>query len=307
MNSSPDSIQKCDEYFNYLKYKLDLDDNDISIAFEKYNSLIDCNNDRFVILIHLIMLQNGFMYTSSDCATSIFLTKHKYFSQLNYNFYKFNKIEIKFETNIKIIINFMSNINRLTIQAFFKNYSTLNIFYVNKKQIDSCLASTESENKCNEELRSLIIEFKNLILNPLKLYFYETYNRGLLIGKSIIYLPNEILLKIVKYLDIKSIVNLSRMCKLFRSLTFEKNLIKSDRRILAKSVSLIPDTIQSCNLLWKHFLKRDFKKDFDKTMETNNDSCNFLLVYKECFERVRKRRYRSFCNPYGEFNYYYND
>ena len=299
MNKLYDSIQ---EEFQYLKLKLDLEVEDIDLAFEKYKILIDCVNDRFALIIHLVMLQSGFKYINDEANdTSIFLVKHQYFSQLCYNSYKFdNKFETKFDQNMKIVLNFMSNVNRLTIQAFFKEFKTENVC-VNKKQVDACFDQSSNKPFIEATLGNIIMEFKNSILYQAKLYIYQTYKKDLLIGKSIIYLPNEILLKLVKRLDIKSVVRLSGACKLFKNLIIDVNILRSDTRLLASSITNIPENTYSCNLMWKYFLKRDFKSDFLKIMSTDNDCSNFYQIYKSLYSMQAKRNKKSRCNPYFYF------
>jgi hypothetical protein len=176
MATKEDLIQ---EKFSYLKFKIELEDSDIESGFSSYQEYIESTNDRFVVLIHLLMLQNGFMHLDDDQNGSKFLSNYRLFSKLCYTHYKSAKSCIKFDSPVKIIINFMTNVNRITVQAFLSGYQSDNIFIVNKNDIDILKTKINSE-KINE----LIIDFKNSILLKLKLYIYEKFNQDLLIGKS---------------------------------------------------------------------------------------------------------------------------
>lgn len=307
-NNNSDDENNIDAYFNYLKHKYDINEQDINLGIEKYKNFIQkqeqqqnvCIYNRLAILIHLIMLQNGFKYLSIDDNTAkstINLIQHKHFMQLNYNYYNQNdnyhkNREIKFDSSIKIIVNVISSVNRFTIQAFYKNYKTTDVLMLNQKQLDACFSDYASP---TTSILGIIIDFKNLVLNRLKQHIYETtYLTSksnidtLLTNINIIYIPNELLIKITRYLDLKSALNLSITNKLFYKF------------ILDNSFS------SSCNYLWKHYLKRDFTQRQLNDVNFDAASNDYLSIYKNIFIKIcKKKKLRpSFTE---EYNFYFND
>ena len=169
-----------------MKFKTELEESDIESAFSSYHEYIESTNDRFVVLIHLLMLQNGFLHNDTNQDGSKFLSKNNFFSKLCYTDYKSDKFCIKFDSAVKIVINFMTNVNRLTVQAFLLGYQSDSIFTVNKREIDHLKTKLSYE-----RINDLIIDFKNSILFQLKLYIHETFNSHLLIGKSNSFFPSS--------------------------------------------------------------------------------------------------------------------
>ena len=109
-----------------------------------------------------------------------------------------------------------------------------------------------------------------------------------------------ILNKIVKHLDLKSIISLSTVSKLFRNLLFDENILKCKTRLLGPSVSSIPISTQYCNSLWQYWLQRDFSKSYKSIMETSGDESNFYKLYKGMYSiLVKNDRNVNYCNrPY---------
>ena len=277
--------------FPTLQFKTELDEKDIQYAFLIYKEHIESSSDCFVILIHLIMLQNGFFNSTNNHDDTQFLIKNKFFSKLCYNSYKRHKHEVKFDSSLKIVINFMSSVNRIDVQAFLPDYKSDNIFAISQKVVDSDL-SVKGINFKN--INDAIINFKDSIVSPLKLFVYERFYHDQLSGKSLIYLPNEILLNIIKYLDIKSIMKLSEASKLFRNLICDKNLIQSTI-YFSNNQSLSASTLSS-NYLWKYLTKRDFAKH-NLLMATCSENCNFYEKYVGWYAIFVNKK-KSNCNPY---------
>ncbi len=122
---------------------------------------------------------------------------------------------------------------------------------------------------------------------------------GFFLIQGLIYLPNEILQKLVKNLDLKSIISLGSASKFFRNLLFDEKILRCRTRILGPSVSSIPISTQYCNLLWKYWLKRDFPKSYDMIMETNGDESNFYIIYKGMYSLlVKDNQNLNNCNPF---------
>ena len=195
------------ENFCKLNFKLDLNDSDLAFlwienAFFKFKEFIDCTSDRFVILIHLVMLQNGFMHVQNEQDGTQFLVKNLVHSQLCYNSCKYNDYEIKFDSNSVIIINFKKNLDSLIVHVILSDFKNENKFNVNLKEIDTYLDRLK---KNFNYLNALIVDFKNSILSPLRLFIFETHVNHEWSSKTIFDTPYEILVIILKKLDIHSI------------------------------------------------------------------------------------------------------
>ena len=286
------------ENFCKLNFKLDLNDSDLAFlwienAFFKFKEFIDCTSDRFVILIHLVMLQNGFMHVQNEQDGTQFLVKNLVHSQLCYNSCKYNDYEIKFDSNSVIIINFKKNLDSLIVHVILSDFKNENKFNVNLKEIDTYLDRLK---KNFNYLNALIVDFKNSILSPLRLFIFETHVNHEWSSKTIFDTPYEILVIILKKLDIHSIMNLSASCKFFRNFICDESiLIYKDTNTQAITFSLVPNISEAallCNSLWEYLFQRDFGKKCHGLLVGCNFYDKYIGFYLINDERPRPRAYR---------------
>ena len=176
--------------FERLKLKIEFDEDDFTSLFEKYSNLAKGNFEQFILVIHLVMLQNGFKCKNEPINKSTGFTILTYDSYTNVH----PRVEIDLEqTKVKVVANLMKSINKMTIQVFYKNFKSL-VQEFNKIQIDSSINTTTSK-AYPQTLNKLINQFKDSILSPLKCFILKDKDLNeLLIGKSIMYLPLEIIL-----------------------------------------------------------------------------------------------------------------
>jgi hypothetical protein len=263
------------ELFEALKLKSQIDETDCENFLKKFENELADNIDRFAFILHLVMIQNGF---TNDNSKSI--NKTSSFIMFAYNNYINNhpRAELKLDTNISLVANLMRNINKITIQIFFKRFKS-NLIVFTKTQIDSLFSNHQS--KLNvKALYRLINEFKDSVQNPLKVFLLkESDFDELLKDKSVIYLPSEILLNIiVEYLDIKSIMKLSATCKYFNDFIVNKS---AGRVVFTRQIEQIPPAVLH---LWKQLVLRDFPNKKYLAKEDNMHATNWYS-----YRRIRAR------------------
>ena len=268
------SDEQINGILNELDKEIDLNNSIIHRGFDFFASDIDNDKDRLAILLHLILLQNGFRFSYEPNESTKFLNQKKssLYNKLFYNQVLLKSKKIHFELKSSLIITLLKNGNMLNINLKYGLFDSVS-FCVNLKEfffMPKVFIARKSD--FTEVARDFSVNFKNKVLNPLK-QFIKT-NENFAVSGFYIHitdLPYEILFKIIiKYLDLKSIKSLMLTSKYLND--------------------LINYQLTSKASIWNSLIQRDFKDDQAREL---NCRC-----FKEKYKRLRDYR-KSFEWPFN--------
>lgn len=244
--------------------KQEIQINEINEFLDNYKNLIENEKDQLAIFIHFIMLQNGFYFLKDDEKFDFTFNQIK--NSNDYHMIIYNSIFCDHKID-KINLCILKSGSFYHVMLKYKNFKSK--FF----KIDS-LNLLNSENNIVRKQKifdSILLNFKNIVLIPFKLYLKEEYNINLING--LLDLPVELIFKLcTKYLDVRSICSLFKSCKRFHF------LLNSDQK--------------TENSIWKQLLVRDFQIKL-----TNERTLNFKEEYIKQFLKKFKRKFSlSYCD-----------
>jgi hypothetical protein len=226
-----------------LKTELFFNQEELSESFTYYSHLIHNDLDRLTVLIHLIMIQANFKYneqTSHSCENISFMNIHKgsFYNKLAYNKLDYSHTENNEALNDKLESDL--------IIVLIRSGKSVDLNLKFNKFESSFMKINLNDEFTSQTIKSMIIQFRNKILNPFKFHYSKISNKNLIYG--LLDMPIEIIYKLVlNYLDIRSIIALQNSSKhLYRILSVD----------------------QPSQFIWKRLLFRDFKIDTNLATES---------------------------------------
>ena len=218
--------------------------------YDEAESTIESELQRISVVIHAFMLELGFSVENAKALPENWKTPAGYISR--YSFYQ--------ATAFDVILTVSS------LGPFFKVHgihtTSKSSFSSSKLKIDDFLVEEEGKTKL-KNIRHLARLFKNEVGVPL-LNSVRSYLG--LATSGLVGMPPEISLKILKKMDLITLISMSAVCKQLNSLCKEKSIWKQ--------------------IYIRDFGTRSFKiKEFQNRL--NNDNEDWLSLYKE--EYVNKK------------------
>lgn len=221
LNNPPQTLQNVFEYF---------ENNGVSLNA----------HDTFIVFLYVLMLETGFI--PKDFADDSANDSAEFF------YPRMLQMSKKFPGNWKLdrsyYINFVLPCLPADICKFFCLVSGEDILATctipNSKigysfLFDPTVYIVKNNSKVFQNLKGLSITFKNAISFPLKVFVLSMYN---IPHNSLLYLPYETLLDIMKYLNKFDIANLCRTCRRFENIHKDPKL----RSIMSNSEGYLTKT-----------------------------------------------------------------
>ncbi|KAM3963570.1 F-box only protein 7-like [Aphomia sociella] len=220
--------------------------------------------DVFFILIIVLMVENGFIPITEECECVDIMS---YVELLSGTEAKFVMVGFP-NTPLKLIMSPLGAMVLLNIVIGELNLATYSICLPISRYIVSLQASTIP--MMFRDLRNLSFTFKNNMLVPVKsrILSHHGYPSASLVG-----LPEEVFYKIMLYLPVKDVTNISKTCNRLQMLVGNDSL-------------------------WRDMFRRDFS-------EQQLDSNDWKALYIQTFitrrdENLRRAR-RNYIDNYGHY------
>jgi hypothetical protein len=252
-------------FLNKLKLKINFDRKDFDEANKDFfaNDVADAK-DKVAVLVHLIMVQQNFIFLVSDqCqdpTSRIEQIKSDLYNKISYNAVRLKASDQIIKLDSNILITILKSGNNLDIHLKYKEFNSV---FLKVNLGDLFLL--------NQNLETFQVRFKDDLLNPLKLYL-RTSAENINLINGLVDLPFEIVYKLcTTYLNVKTIMALSRSCRQINRLIF------SD--------------LKSSNSIWNKLIKRDFGIKLILN-DASLPNSNYYQEYKNYF-RKRKHGFSS--------------
>jgi len=212
--------------------------------YDEAEATIESELQRISVVIHAFMLELGFSVENAKVLPENWKSPAGYISRYSYNQ----------STEVDVILTVTS------LGPFLKTHgshtSSKSSFSSSKIKMDDFLVETEVKTKL-KNIRHLARLFKNEVGVPL---LNSVRSHLGLPTSGLEGMPPEISLKMLKKLDIKTLVRMSAVCKQFNAISKEKSI-------------------------WKHIFIRDFGSRSFKIKEfqnqLNNENKDWFSLYKE--------------------------
>jgi len=212
--------------------------------YDDVDSMIESELQRIAIIMHAFMLELGFSTLNSKVLPENWKTPAGYISKY---FYSPSK-----DFDVTLTVTSLGPF----LKAHGSHASSRSTFSTSNMKSKEFLVDQEGKIKL-KNIRHLARLFKNEVGVPL-LNSVRTHLG--LVTTGFVGMPPEISLKILKKMDVKTLVTVSKICKQLNSLCKEKSI-------------------------WKHFFIRDFGPRSFKIKEFNNllknEDEDWLCLYKE--------------------------
>jgi len=212
--------------------------------YEEAEAAIESELQRISVVIHSFMLELGFSVANAKVLPENWKTPAGYISRYSYNQ----------STEFDVILTVTS------LGPFLKTHgshtSSKSSFSASKIKMDDFLVEKDGKTKL-KNIRHLARLFKNEVGVPL---LNSVRSHLGLPTSGLEGMPPEITLKMLKKLDLKSLLRMSAVCKQFNAISKEKSI-------------------------WKHIFIRDFGSRSFKIKEfqnqLNNENNDWFSLYKE--------------------------
>ena len=203
------------DFFKRLNTQYELDERDLTKAFDLFKDQIDADKDKLAVILHLIMLKENFFF---DAGTEFSIEMNQIKGDA-YNKLTYNRIRLAanstFQMNSNLVITLLKSGKHAEIHCIYKSFHPVSTIRVNFND-----ASLLDSNYLNKTLR---VSFADRLLLPFKCFLRNENSEALSASRfvtGLVDLPVELLLFkiILKYLNIKNIGCLMQTSKYFYDL-----------------------------------------------------------------------------------------
>ena len=274
-------------FLRMLRSQLSLSVDDVEQAAQAFfprNELMSSDHerrDRVALLLHLVMLQQNFVFATAghDSARCLLLdmsqTSGSIYTKLAYNAIADARLRSASNSTplvANVIVTLLqSGARHLDIHIKHANFISVTL----KCNMDQLFAQATTQLDANM-FAKLQLEFKDTALNPLKFHLRTLLGNDTSVAiRGLVDMPVEIVFKLcASYLNIGSIVRLGSACKCLRQIVYAGVYGGDDGQN------------NNSGSLWRCLLARDYPDAFEK-----QQNAHFYIEYKRLYRRKRFRLY----------------